>query len=250
MRATNRVRVACAVLASVAWGAGAAQAIVGGSADNGAHPYVGAAVWTQPQGRELCSGSLVSATVFVTAAHCFPDGTRVQITFDENLRTSSTWYTGTVHADPAWCFSCGPGLPGADTNDIAVVVLDGAGAPQPGNRYAQLPRAGLADSLRTNQLFEIAGFGVQSFVPPKTPAVFGTRHVATVKLDARFGSEYLRVSADPGDCFGDSGGPVLLRGTDVMVAIVSFGLNPICNGISYVERLDRTEALAFIRSFL
>jgi secreted trypsin-like serine protease len=232
--------------------AGSALAILGGSPDNGAHPYVGAALQQQTQngvtGNQLCSGSLVSPTVFVTAAHCFADGSTVRVTFDENAYGGATSVNGTVHVDPAWCLGCGNITPGDDTNDIAVIVLDGAGVSQA--RYAQLPSAGLADTLPNKQAIDVVGYGVQDFVK-KVPSVFGTRQVATtwVKNGKDLGGEFLKLAANPGACLGDSGGPDLVSGTDVMVAISTL-TRPHCKGASYSERLDTVAALGFVNSFL
>jgi hypothetical protein len=228
---------------------GSALAIVGGGPDNGVHPYVGAALLSENGGQELCSGFLVSPTVFVTAAHCFPDGATVQVTFDENAILTSSFTTGTVHNDPAWCLGCGNGLPGADTADLAVIVLSGGGVTLP--RYATLPSLGLTATLSNKQLLDVVGYGVQALVH-KSPTVFGTRQVATTKSigAGTLGSEFLKLLADPGVCFGDSGGPDLLAGTDVVVAENTFGSgNPACNGTSYSELLDTPQALAFIQGF-
>lgn len=50
-----------------------AQAITYGEPDGNDHPNVGALIaeWRTPGVKEqLCSGTLISATVFLTAAHC------------------------------------------------------------------------------------------------------------------------------------------------------------------------------------
>jgi hypothetical protein len=57
---------------------GVAQAIINGEPDRGpnAHPYVGALISVPPSGEfkgqriPLCSGTLISARVFLTAGHC------------------------------------------------------------------------------------------------------------------------------------------------------------------------------------
>src|SRR5438270_764863 len=102
-----------AIAALGAGGVGGASAIVGGAADPG-HAYAGGVF----SDHELCSGSFVSARVFVTAAHCFPDGSRVHVTFGTIshpgpvFTTTATVMTGTVHVDPLFCLGCGNGLGG------------------------------------------------------------------------------------------------------------------------------------------
>lgn len=227
-----------------------APAVIGGAADNGAHPYVGEARLTFPDGSfELCSGALLSATRFVTAAHCFPDGATVEVSFDENAGrwTSATRYTGQVHDDPLWQLRAG-GVPTADTHDVAVVVLAGAGAVQ--SRYAQLPVPSLRDTLPSNQLVDVVGYGVRSL----SPLLFGSRQVGTLKLvngAGKVGDEYLKLSANQSQgkaaaCEGDSGGPDLVHGTDVMLGITSFSVDTNCSGVTYSQRLDLPSILGFV----
>jgi hypothetical protein len=76
------VRRALLLLATMALAlllaSGVAQAIINGQPDTGpnAHPYVGALVSVPPSGQfkgqrvPVCSGTLISATVFLTAGHC------------------------------------------------------------------------------------------------------------------------------------------------------------------------------------
>jgi Trypsin len=255
-----RLRVAAlALVALVALGvlATSAFAVVNGSPDK-EHPYVGMAVWAPDgnihHGFELCSGSLVSATVFVTAAHCFPDGVQVTVDMQQNafddLHTEHpASLTGTVHVDPYWAPG-GQGLSHSDLNDIAVVTFDdGVGFPQPDNRYAQLPTLGSDDKLPNNQEIEILGYGVQNLLPPG----FGWRLGAAAKIvpgGGATGSEFLKVSSSPGQggatCRGDSGGPVLQAGTDLMLAINSYGPSATCKAVAYAQRMDTAEAIRFV----
>jgi hypothetical protein len=226
--------------------AGGSAAVVGGSPDAG-HPYAGA-VFTP---RALCSGAFVSRHAFLTAGHCFADGAAVAITFGRVVSSAAGFATaaptlaGTVHVDPRFCFACAPGMAAADTHDVAVVVVGGAGFPGP---YAELPPVGLDGSLRTGQAVDVVGYGV-SAIQAGTVLAFGTKEVATTKLDAAgaLAGEFLKLQAGPGGCLGDSGGPNLLAGTDVLVAITAFSAgNPNCNGTSYSERVDLAAEQAFV----
>lgn len=65
----------------------------------------------------------------------------------------------------------------------------------------------------------------------------------------------IKVSMNPGDgkggtCFGDSGGPDLLGGTNVVLAVNSFVTNGNCSGVGYDTRVDLPVRLAWIDSFM
>jgi hypothetical protein len=240
MRAVTRKFTAlfCALAALTL--CGGALGVVGGTADTD-HPYVVAAFAPH----ELCSGALVSATVVVTAAHCYygvPEGGSVQITLEpvvhpgaDFVATGAT-YSGAIHRAP-------------NGRDIAVVVLVGSGV-QLGGHYALLPAAGLAGGLASSQRVDVVGFGI-SAIKNGLPTAFGTRRVATANLaDAGvLGGRYLKVISGP--CQGDSGAPNLVAGSDTLLAITTYSNgNPNCNGDSYSERLDTNDALTFIQSYL
>jgi secreted trypsin-like serine protease len=49
-------------------------------------------------------------------------------------------------------------------------------------------------------------------------------------------------------CFGDSGGPNLLGGTNIVLGVNSFVANLICSGNTYSYRVDTAQALEWITS--
>jgi len=53
-----------------------------------------------------------------------------------------------------------------------------------------------------------------------------------------------------GTCFGDSGGPDLLGGTDIVLGVNSYVTNWNCTGVGYSQRIDIPEVLDWIESFL
>jgi hypothetical protein len=181
------------------------------------------------------------------------------VTFDSNRRSpTAVFHAGTWNPDPEFCPVCGPGLPNLDTHDLAVVVLDDAAA-RP--RYAQLPSLGLTDALPNGTSVDLVGYGVEDFVvgggPPVPARPSGLRMTAPANLlpsNHSFGDEFLKLSANEsqdkgGACFGDSGGPNLLAGTDTVLALNSFVTNKRCNGVTYSYRLDTRAALEFIAQF-
>jgi len=231
MRAHTRkiVTLTCAVAALVV--SSAALAVTGGTPVS--TPFVGAAVQMQVQGGtpgfELCSGFLISPTSFVTAAHCFdPTGAPIHITFGSN-------------ADPGAPLTASVS---ATLDDIAVLTLS---QPVVLDRYAVLPALGLSTSVSS---VDIVGYGVQGFTPKKIPIAFGFKTGVTtpVKSAGNLSDIYLKLLASPGACFGDSGGPNFVSGSNTVVAITSGGLKS-CQGISYAERIDTTANLAFLTPF-
>jgi|SRR5215217_5200474 hypothetical protein len=94
---------------------------------------VGALVDTSA-GTTYCSGTLISQTVFLTAAHCGNEGDTVSVTFDSQYTSKSKLYTGTFHADAQL--------------DLAVVVFD---KPIRGITPAQLPTLWQLDDLPKDQ---------------------------------------------------------------------------------------------------
>jgi secreted trypsin-like serine protease len=226
--------------------AGPAAAVTGGAFDGNAHPYVGMAT----DGSTLCSGTLVAPRVFVTAAHCFADGAVVHLGFDPQP-TPPLPLSGTAYDDPQFCAGCGKGTAGVAAHDLAVVILD---APAPGP-YASLPSVNLVDALPKHAAVTVVGFGVQGFDgkgKKAQPVDLHQRYAGDAELanpGGKMADAFVKLSgkgSSAAPCFGDSGGPDLLPGTDTMVGVTSWGKGDTCDKASYSYRVDTQASLDFI----
>ena len=245
-----------------------ALAVTNGIPDGEQHPYVGLLIFTDGESFWRCSGSLLSATVVLTAGHCTEGATQVWVTFDTHVErgtlplveflASELFITGTAYTHPDFCVGCGPGLVRFDAFDIGIVVLD---EPADVGMFAELPEAGFVDTLDMGTWVDIVGYGVQQRAvgggPPRWLGTL-TRYYAPSQLVAsnnRINDMFLKLTANPaqgkgGICFGDSGGPDLLGGTNIVLGVNSFVTNGNCAGVTYSQRVDLPEVLEFIESFL
>src|SRR5688572_935202 len=244
-------RILCA-LAVAACLAPALGAITYGTPDGNAHPNVGLLIALVPNvgGFAICSGTLVSPTVFLTAAHCTQ--AIADLKADTYVSFSSgppfTIRHGTPYTHPDW----GTSFP--NTADIGVVVLDQAVT---GITPARIPSEGFLDDLSTQRslqdtYFTHVGYGVQGIKPRAIDQVLryqGTSSLISLNNALTDGFN-IQTTANPGNgrsgiCFGDSGGPAFYQGTDIVVGIHSFVLNANCKGAGVSYRVDIGTSLDF-----
>ena len=273
------------VLAVAAATAASALAVLGGQPDGNAHPYVG----YEDNGVFACSGTLLSATVMLTAAHCFSDSTSafgtdtvtgapiVRATFDPNLANTPSanrvWHYGTYYFDPQFAIGAGHGLPGFDTHDVAVIIFGSPGCHVPAGAtgtstcgtiadpttYGALPTQGLVDTLENGTPIDLVGYGDQNFIrgggpcggncKPREGDAFTRFFGQTTLISSNdtISSQFIKLHSNPsGTCFGDSGGPNLLGGTNIVLGINSFVANGICAGNTYSYRADTADALGWV----
>jgi hypothetical protein len=267
----KRLITLTSVLVSLA-AAAPAGAITFGQLDGNRHPYVGAIFADydpEVAGPDLlCSGTLVSPRVFLTASHCtahlesldIPAGD-VWVTFSPEASDAqgaalptAVLLPGTYHTHPDFGFS-GPGG-FSDPHDIAVIVLDQA---YTGATPARLPTRNLLNTLALKrQRFTAVGYGTVRDVKTGGPnSLFfdGKRRFATQSFLA-LGKTWLHLSMNPstrsgGTCYGDSGGPHFLGGpeSNQLVSITVTGDTP-CRATDVTYRVDTASARAFLDDFV
>lgn len=236
-------------------------AILWGQPDNGRHPYVGMLAFFEDGDvySHRCSGTLVSATVIVTAAHCTSGMASARAYFDEIVTVDRTdprnGLRGTPFTDPGFD-DFASGFDG-ETHDIGVVVLQKS---IKGAQTGSLPTLNyldqLAASLGTQGVtFTTVGYGVQDVKPGIVAEI--RRMVAEVRLvslkEALVDGSQIATTGAKGTggatCFGDSGGP-FFRDDRTVVAVTSWGPNPTCAGSGYAYRTDTVSARAFLGQFV
>jgi secreted trypsin-like serine protease len=241
--------------AVVLLGALPAAAITNGSLDGNDHPYVGLLAAGDGAGHTwLCSGTLISARVFVTAGHCTYGANGPVRVYMSDAPQGGTDVTGTAYTVPGFD-------PGAFwLHDVGVVVLHSSVTL---TKYGSLPAPDALDGLKpgAHTTFTTLGYGVQKYFPDQgassgkdqwTPVrMVADPHLVTIG-NPSLGAQSMVVSANAatgGACYGDSGGPNLLGNSNTIAAITSFAKSPTCGGTSGVFRLDQPDVLAWIAGF-
>ncbi|HUP89650.1 MAG TPA: trypsin-like serine protease, partial [Longimicrobiales bacterium] len=203
---------------------------------------------------EVCTGSLISETVFLTAAHCvawLPAGHQVYVTFDDNLYPAPK----PLIAATAWYYDPAYGHDQADLHDLAVVILP-KGATK-GIKPLALPPAGYLDELAakgslSKTMFDNVGYGTGHSQTGKPAFPYdGLRKWSKSEFMALQPSWLgllmnTNATGEGGDCYGDSGGPKFLDSNrNMVVATVTTG-DFVCRATTWDYRLDTPSARNFL----
>ncbi|MFB7862024.1 trypsin-like serine protease [Streptomyces sp. NPDC056069] len=223
----------------------------------------------------VCSGTMIDADTFLTAAHCttdWPENVRFFVSLDQDVQgeldraaaahpgrpdtvARAVAVEGAAHSHPAY-----PG-PASDRHDISVIELPAAKiAERWAFTPASLPKAGALDALGPRGLndtgFLVAGYGTEEAhrgpgghthpgggVRMKAPVTFHALNPSWVRLGMTASQ------GNGGACYGDSGGPnfATVDGRFTLVATTITGDTP-CYATNVVYRLDTPGARDFLRA--
>jgi hypothetical protein len=228
----------------------------------------------------VCSGTMISEDVYLTAAHCttdWPEGTRLGVSLAQDTQAAidaayaagkrgselfdAVAVEGGAHSDPAY-----PGT-SADSHDIAVLEFTEAQASElqrwwGGFTPAALPTRGQLDTFgpqgRDDLEYLTVGYGTSEAtrgpgghvhenggVRLKAPTSFNSLTKTWLKLDMHASH------GNGGACYGDSGGPnfAMVDGELVLAGTTITGDVP-CYATNVTYRTDTQSARSFLRPFV
>jgi hypothetical protein len=249
------------------------KAITYGFVDsNNTYSNVGAFIVKSPTTGQIfpiCSGTMITENVFLTASHCTifyeselaPRGFTVYVSLDKSipfgeLTSNKTKLLSVSHVVTNPNFNQSQ----SDSGDIAVLILQNDVR---GVTPATLPSCGLLDQLVAQNglksaVFTAVGYGVQNrVVGGGVPYHQDLNPIPRMYAFSSFNSlngGYIRLSQNPstgngGTCFGDSGGPNFLdvAGQQILAAITITG-DTVCRSTNVDYRTDTFSAQAFFAS--
>ena len=215
----------------------------------------------------ICSGTMITANVFLTASHCTAvytqdlalEGFTAFVSLDQSIPFGSLT-TNRTELLPVAHVVTNPNFNPAqsDSGDIGVLILE---RNVRGVTPAALPACSLLDQLVAQNglkaaTFTNVGYGVQNrVVSGGVPFFQDLNPIPRMFSFSSFNSlngGYLRLSQNAstgngGTCFGDSGGPNFLTvdGRQTIVAITITG-DTVCRSTNVDYRLDTVSAQGFL----
>lgn len=215
----------------------------------------------------ICSGTMITDNVFLTASHCTDFFTRelalegfvAYVSLDQSipfgdLTSTKTKLLSVAHVvtNPNYNQSQ------SDSGDIGVLILNRSVR---GVTPATLPSCGLLDQLAAQNglktaMFTNAGYGLQNrVVGGGVPFFQDVNPIPRMFSFSSFNSlnnGYIRLSGNPSTgngntCFGDSGGPqfMALNGQQLITSITITG-DSVCRSTNVDYRLDTVSAQGFL----
>lgn len=240
-----------------------ASSIQGGELTGAEYGNVGALMYDYRNngitgGDEVCTGSLITPTIFLTAAHCVvwaPAGSQFYVSFAPDLYAKNAKFikaTGYVY-DRRY------GHDQAHLYDLALVFLPDNSTK--GIAPLNLPAAGVLDEMAakgqlSKTMFVNVGYGVSANATGVPSFTYdGTRKWSLSEfmgLQPTWLGLLMNAAAtgEGGDCYGDSGGPKFLDGdkTTIYATVTTGDYN--CRATTWDWRLDTEEARSFLGNYV
>ena len=249
------------------------------------HEYVGLVAFYDEDNEFLhrCTGTLLSAEVFLTAGHCVSADDEgnvaplARIWFEQDAgadydpvtdtpATSGYPYTGGVTSTHLFNYGFTDLSTIPETKDVGLIVLDPGvvEAKYPNiDSYGALAEVGAATELGTGKdaVVTVSGYGVTRINGPNgnntislrerlmgTTFVINNHNSDTAGYNLQLASNFGQGRV--GTCFGDSGGPIFADDTNSVLAVNSWVKNWSCGGQGFPYRVDTAEVQAWMEDVL
>lgn len=212
-------------------------------------------------GEIRCTGTLISPTRFLTAAHCVYDlnaDAKLAVSFHSDLGDGSEPIPAVSFVwDPSFQYNESRSI-----DDLAIVTLPSGSTA--GIQPMLLPSLQLLKKLKADGTLRTARFTSVGYGNDATltnaPGVYPKdflRHISSspfmslITLGLGLHTD-LKVDGDGGICYGDSGGPTMLAGAEFPRTVMGVAMTADvpCRATSWYVRVDTPEARSFLGQFV